>query len=68
MLVRGTTYNGFIGSGGPYGSDACTNRNPNTLPLGGDPCFTDGVNQYPIVCDSNDGFTYNGVYFACPPI
>jgi hypothetical protein len=68
ILIRGTTYNALDGRGGPYGSTLCNTGNPNQRPLGTDSCYADGVDYYPIVCDANKGFTYNGVYFACPPI
>ena len=69
MLVRGNTYNAFDGRGGPYGSTTCSLLDPNQHQLGsGNDCYTNGVVGYPIVCRSNSGFTYNGVYFACPPI
>ena len=68
ILIRGTTYNALDGRGGPYGSTTCNVGNPNQRPLGSDSCYADGVAFYPIVCDANKGFTYNGVYFACPPI
>ena len=69
MLIRGNTYNAFDGRGGPYGSTTCNALDPNQHPLGSpDPCYTNGVDLYPIVCRANSGFTYNGVYFACPPI
>ena len=68
ILIRGTTYNALDGRGGPYGSTTCNVGNPNQRPLGSDSCYADGVAYYPIVCDANKGFTYNGVYFACPPI
>ena len=69
ILIRGTTYNALDGRGGPYGSTLCNNGNPNQRPLGSDSCYADGVAFYPIICKSPDsGFTYNGVYFACPPI
>jgi hypothetical protein len=68
ILIRGTTYNALDGRGGPYGSTTCNVGNPNQRPLGSDSCYADGVAFYPIVCDANKGFTYNGVYFDCPPI
>ena len=69
MLIRGNTYNAFDGRGGPYGSTTCSALDPNQHGLGEEnPCYTDGVEGYPIVCRANSGFTYNGVYFACPPI
>jgi hypothetical protein len=67
MLIRGNTFNGYDGRGGPDGNPEC-NSSPDQRPLGSDPCYADGVDLYPIVCDANKGFTYNGVYFACPPI
>jgi hypothetical protein len=68
MLIRGNTFNGYDGRGGPDGNSACNIYNPDTRPLGSDSCSTDGVEGYPIICKSNSGFTYNGVYFDCPPI
>jgi hypothetical protein len=69
LKIRGNTYNAFDGRGGPYGSTTCSALDPNQHGLGEEnPCYTNGVELYPIVCDANSGFTYNGVYFACPPI
>ena len=68
MLIRGNTFNAFDGRGGPDGNSACNTYTENQRPLGSDSCSADGVGLYPIICKANSGFTYNGVYFACPPI
>jgi hypothetical protein len=67
MLIRGNTYNGYDGRGGPYGNTACS-TDPNTMPLGvGSSCEGNGVVGYPIICTPRygQGFTYGGEFYEC---
>lgn len=76
MKIRGYTYNGYDGRGGPYGNTYC-DGDPNILPLGvvGCTCCADGVDPWN-VCGPGGvplpGFTYNNCFvdgcgnFSCP--
>ena len=76
MKIRGYTYNGYDGRGGPYGNTYC-NSDPNLLPLGvsGCTCCANGV-EYWNICGPGGvplpGFTYNNCFvdgcgnFTCP--
>lgn len=65
IKIRGSTYNGFDGRGGPYGNTGCT-LDPSQRPLGGsDPCGSgEGVETWTVCTQPMRGFTYDGCYYA----
>ena len=66
IKIRGYTYNGYDGRGGPYGNTYCL-TDPQLRPLGiaGCTCCADGVEDWEI-CGAGGvpppGFTYNGCF------
>lgn len=64
IKVRGTTYNGYDGRGGPYGDVLCY-TNPSQLPVGlPAACQAQGVEDWNICTQPVGGFTYDGCYYT----